>query len=40
MHTFEWLKFERLKEEYFYPIFLKEAIFKLPKAFTIRTEYE
>lgn len=39
-HTFEWLKYERLQDEYFYPIFLKEAIFELPKSFTIRTEYE
>lgn len=39
-HKFEWLKFDRLREEYFYPIFLKEAIFELPSVFTIRTEYE
>ena len=40
VNEFEWLKFERLKDEYFYPIFLKEAIFDLPQNFTIRTEYE
>lgn len=39
-HSFEWLTFERLKEEYFYPLFLKEEIFCLPDAFTIRTENE
>ena len=39
-HTFEWLAFERLKDEYFYPIFLKKQIFDLPKSFTIRTELE
>lgn len=39
-HTFEWLKFDRLKDEYFYPIFLKSEIFDLPKNFIIRTELE
>ena len=39
-HTFEWLPYERLKDEYFYPLFLKEAIFHLPEEFTIRTEHE
>lgn len=39
-HHFEWLEFERLKDEYFYPIFLKEAIFDLPEVFTIRVERE
>lgn len=37
---FEWLPFERLKDEYFYPGFLKEAIFDLPAEFTLRTEWE
>lgn len=40
IHTFEWLKFDRLKDEYFYPLFLKQDIFHLPETFTIRTEYE
>lgn len=40
IHRFEWLEFPRLKEEYFYPLFLKEAIFNLPGEFTIRTEIE
>ena len=39
-HTFEWLDSSRLKEEYFYPIFLKKEIFNLPKEFTIRTDIE
>ena len=39
-HTFEWLAFDRLKDEYFYPIFLKKQIFDLPRAFTIHTEWE
>ena len=39
-HSFEWLEFERLKDEYFYPLFLKKEIFNLPKEFTIRTENE
>ncbi len=37
---FEWLPFERLGDEYFYPIFLKKDIFNLPESFTIRTERE
>ena len=40
IHDFEWLSFERLKDEYFYPIFLKSEIFRLPDTFTLRTEYE
>ena len=39
-HEFEWLEFSRLKDEYFYPLFLKEEIFNLPSEFTIRTEIE
>ncbi len=39
-HRFEWLEFERLKSEYFYPLFLKEKIWKLPETLTILTEYE
>lgn len=40
IHTFELLPFERLKDEYFYPLFLKEEIYNLPETFTIRTEEE
>lgn len=39
VHTFEWLAFEKLKDAYFYPLFLKEDIFHLPECFTIRTEF-
>lgn len=41
-HTlqYEWLELERLKEEYFYPTFLKEKIFELPETLTIHTELQ
>ena len=39
-HEFEWLEFKRLKDEYFYPLFLKEEIYNLPTEFTIREEIE
>lgn len=39
-HDFEWLAFERLQDEYFYPLFLKTSIFDLPEQFTLQTEYE
>ncbi len=39
-HRFEWLPFERLEVEYFYPNFLKKDIYNLPDVFTIRTEME
>jgi len=39
-HAFEWLEFSRLKDEYFYPLFLKEEIFRLPNGLTLRTEIE
>ena len=39
-HIFEWLALERLQNEYFYPLFLKKEIFRLPDVFTIRTEIE
>ena len=39
-HLFEWLSFDRLSDEYFYPLFLKKEIFHLPETFTIRTEIE
>ncbi len=37
-HHLEWLPFERLKDAYFYPTFLKEEIFHLPDSFTLRIE--
>ena len=39
-HRFEWLSFERLRDEYFYPIFLKEKIFSLPERLTLLTTSE
>ncbi len=39
-HTFQWLKYEQLQHEYFYPVFLKKQIFDLPQTFMIQTEYE
>lgn len=39
-HTFEWLSFDRLESEYFYPTFLKKEMYNLPDEFTIRTEFE
>ncbi|MBD9116634.1 MAG: DNA mismatch repair protein MutT, partial [Clostridiales bacterium] len=39
-HKFEWLPFERLEQEYFYPLFLKKEIFHLPETLTLRTEFE
>ncbi len=39
-HNFEWLTFERLQNEYFYPIFLKTSIFDIPNEFKINTEYQ
>lgn len=40
VHDFEWLAFERLQDEYFYPLFLKTEIFDLPEQLTLRTDYE
>ena len=39
-HKFAWLEFARLKDEYFYPLFLKTEIYRLPEQFTIRTDNE
>ena len=39
-HTFEWLPFDRLREEYLYPLFLKTEIYHLPEVLTIRTDVE
>ena len=40
VHDFEWLPFDRLKDEYFYPLFLKTEIYRLPEQLTIRTDLE
>ena len=39
-HVYEWLEFGRLEKEYFYPIFLKEAIFNLPEYMQIISNYD
>ena len=39
-HCFEWLPYEQLQHEYFYPNFIKTEIFHLPQTFTMRTECE
>ena len=39
-HDFEWLPLERLKDEYFYPVFIKTAVFDLPEHLELRAEYE
>ena len=40
VHDFAWLPFERLKDEYFYPLFLKTDIYHLPEGLTLRTDRE
>ena len=39
-HVFEWVSFERLKNEYLYPFFIKEKINDLPKSLEILVTYE
>lgn len=39
-HTFEWLPFDKLKDEYLYPVFIKKEIFNLPSELTLRAEFE
>lgn len=39
-HVFEWLEFERLKDEYLYPLFIKEKIYDLPESLEILVTYE
>ena len=40
VHDFAWLPFDRLKGEYFYPLFLKTEIHRLPEGLTLRTDIE
>ncbi|MBS6196523.1 MAG: NUDIX domain-containing protein [Clostridiales bacterium] len=40
IHDYEWLAFERLKDEYLYPLFIKEKIFNLPDTLVLQTEFE
>ncbi|MBE6740762.1 MAG: NUDIX domain-containing protein [Ruminococcaceae bacterium] len=37
---FEWLEINTLKEQYLYPLFIKERINDLPEQFEMLTEYE
>lgn len=39
-HRFDWLKFEELETNYFYPLFLKKEIFHLPESLKMITIYE
>ena len=40
VHDFEWLPFDRLQDEYFYPLFLKTEIYHLPEGLMLRTDRE
>ena len=40
VHDFKWLPFARLKDEHFYPLFLKTEIYHLPEGLTLRTDRE
>ncbi len=40
VNAFEWLSFQRVKTEYLYPLFIKEAVGRLPDSFTLITNYE
>ena len=40
MNAFEWLSFDRVKSEYLYPLFIKEAIDHLPDSLTLLANYE
>lgn len=37
---FEWLSFEKVKQEYIYPLFIKEKIDSLPEIFEIIVEHK
>ncbi len=39
-HDFEWLPFTQLKDEYLYPVFIKENIYDLPQTLVLRSEFE
>ncbi len=40
IHDFEWLPFEQLKNEYLYPLFIKEQIYNLPQNLILHAEFE
>ena len=39
-YYYEWMPLNRLKDEYLYPLFIKEKIHDLPQTLTILAEYE
>ena len=39
-HFYEWLPLDKLKDEYLYPLFIKEKIHDLPQSLTLLAEYE
>ena len=40
LHHFRWIPVELLKDEYLYPVFIREKIFDLPQHLTVQAEYE
>ena len=40
VHTFRWIAFDRLRDTYVYPLFLKERIYDLPEKPQFLTEIE
>ena len=39
-HVFQWLPIDSLKEEYLYPVFMREKILELPENLTLQAEFE
>ena len=39
-HVFHWLPVDSLKEEYLYPVFIREKILELPENLTLQAEFE
>lgn len=39
-HDFEWIEFERLQDEYIYPVFIKKKIFDLPDYLVLQDEHK
>lgn len=37
-HTFEWMKFDKMKDECIYPLFIKTEVFNLPESLKLITE--
>ena len=40
VNAFEWLSFDRVKTEYLYPVFIRQAIDRLPDTLTLLTNYD